>query len=1256
MAKTLFSCVLRQLGVAPLFQISLSTLGYLFLTSDVSLAQVTSDGTVNTQVNQNGNVAEITGGQTRGSNLFHSFRDFSVSTGDTASFLNANDIANIFSRVTGGNISNIDGLIRANGSANLFLINPAGILFGENARLDVGGSFYGSTASSILFEDGEFSATDLENPPVLTVNAPIGLNLRDNPEEIINRSAVQDSAGEFVGLEVLPGNNLAFVGGNIKFEAGEATARGGNIDLGGLSAAGTVGINKDGSLSFPETVAQADISLINASEVDVRGTGGGNITVNARNLKLEAGEFDGSIISSFLQAGITADSTSAEAQAGDITINATGEVALSGESSLINQVLENGTGTSGNINIQASSLKLKDVGIISTTTFGQGNSGNIKIDTTDNVAVDQSLISSRVGDTAEGNGGDIEISTGNLSISSGSINTSTLGRGNAGNIKVNATDNLAVNGFGGIASAVAENAKGNGGEISIVANSLSLTNDSKLSSSTFGQGNAGKITINATEDVSLDTGDIFSNVGSPDISQAEGNAGEITIDANSISLTNEAQIQSGVWEGNLGNGNNVTLNARGGDVTISGGDQGESGIFTDIETIADYDAGNIKIDAQGSIFLNNAGIKSTTVGTGFAGDIKLNAPNEISIKNSEILAEGNFGGIFIGNSIQPSQVTLEGQRTGDSDDPIFSNSLSTTSSNPDDFTGSIIINARDNINIIGTDIQSSTQTTILGRDSENSDGLNFSTIKLKVAEENPIGTININQSRINTSNSSTGYAGDVILNAGEKIETLDSSIFSRGNSGLILIGKSDISGETTSPQEINFDNSFLTVSNKSNDSVAAPETNINAGEISINAINNISFVNNSEISTITKRLGDAGNLTIQSENGSVVLDNSDVFSNVEAGGIGYAGNINITANSIFLINGAQLQSGIKENFDDFLQNESISFGGQITLDAKKNITLSGRSPDEQALPSGIFTDVESTAIGIAGDINITTGSLFLTDKAILTTRSLGFGYAGNITVNANSINLDNNSKIEALNKPLSEDLEASSGFITLKIADDLTLQNNSSISAQATEKIDGGNLDIDAKFIVAYPSNGSGNDLVAAADGKGGTIDLHDAAVFGLEISRNAINDKGEFNLNNENDIDASGGNPNLDGTINIDTSINPVQGATELPSNVVEAEQTTEQACQADRESAAKNGLIVRGKGGIPAPPDQPLTSQNLLINGEVTSAYAIPEPIETSKGKIQLARGIKVTKDGDVILTAYPTNNAGERIPEGRINCGQI
>ncbi|HEY9597167.1 MAG TPA: filamentous hemagglutinin N-terminal domain-containing protein, partial [Cyanophyceae cyanobacterium] len=175
-------------------------------------AQIVPDntlGTENSQVTPNANVRglpaeRIDGGAVRGSALFHSFSEFNVNNGQRVYFSNPAGIADIFSRVTGSNVSNILGTLGVDGGANLFLLNPNGILFGPNAQLDIQGSFLATTGSSFKFSDGsEFSATNPQAAPLLSINVTPGVQWGANHPgaTITNRGNL--SIGEDLTLAAL---------------------------------------------------------------------------------------------------------------------------------------------------------------------------------------------------------------------------------------------------------------------------------------------------------------------------------------------------------------------------------------------------------------------------------------------------------------------------------------------------------------------------------------------------------------------------------------------------------------------------------------------------------------------------------------------------------------------------------------------------------------------------------------------------------------------------------------------------------------------------------------------------------------------------------------------------------------------------------------------------------------------------------------------------------------------------------------------
>ncbi|NEQ24440.1 MAG: filamentous hemagglutinin N-terminal domain-containing protein, partial [Microcoleus sp. SIO2G3] len=564
-----------------------------------ALAQVTPDDSLGADssvvipdVDINGIPSDrIDGGVTSGANLFHSFSEFNVDTGRGIYFTNPTGINNILSRVTGGNISNIQGTLGVLGNANLFLINPSGIIFGQNARLDIGGSFVGTTANGIKFGDVLFPATnspvDLNNS-VLAVN-PSALFFNQTPAGAIINQSIAPNPDDLTlkdGLRVPDGQNLFLVGGDVRLEnGGTVRALGGRIELGGLAEPGEVRIEDftdDASnpnlnfplvgLTFPDGVARADVSLTDEAIVDVVALGGGDIAINAENVNV--------LGNSLICAGIgtagsscntpSSDFGSANPEAGNIVINATGTVSVSQSSRIENdlnpgaignpdnifEAIINGT-LFGSILIDAESLFLSDGGQISTSTFGTGSAGLVFVDASNSVSLstDTSMFS-RVEFGATGDAGGILIGTGSLSLTDrAQIDSSTYGMGTAGAVVVEADGAVALANGSYIFSNVESGGLGNAGLIDISAESLSLLSGSQVQTivrgNEFGQdpgrGSAGTIEIDVRDTITIDgvgvdgfNSAIFSSVGRG----ATGNSGNIEISTRSLSLSNFGLIDT----------------------------------------------------------------------------------------------------------------------------------------------------------------------------------------------------------------------------------------------------------------------------------------------------------------------------------------------------------------------------------------------------------------------------------------------------------------------------------------------------------------------------------------------------------------------------------------------------------------------------------------------------------------------------------------------------------------------------------------
>ncbi|MBD2329179.1 filamentous hemagglutinin N-terminal domain-containing protein [Alkalinema sp. FACHB-956] len=652
-------------------------------------AQVIPDGTLPTTVTHSNAVDfTIDNGARSGSNLFHSFNQFSVPTGGSAVFNNALDVQNIFARVTGGTASTIDGVIKTNGSASLFLLNPSGILFGPNAALNLGGSFVGTTANSIKFADGvEFSATHPGNPPLLMMSAPIGLQMGRSPTTI----AVQGKGNDAMfptanlGLVSSPGTTLALVGGNITFAGGVVTAPSGRIELGAVTN-GTVGLAKTPvgwQLRYAQAQEFGTVNLTQRSSLwapaAVTNPFGG-IQVVGRDVVLNQSQIAATAIGS-----VTSGNIQIHAQRslslGGLHVNAQAPSAW-----IVNLVGQGAAGNSGAVSVQTGNLVLQDGAAIETLSLGSGKAGDIQvqaetISANGTVAVKSPFSpigssSSRIGSSvyASGSGGNLNIAARQIRLTdSGFIGTLGLpsATGTTGNVTVTATEDITASGISAlslISSGIASDTfgRGHGGTVQLSTGTLHLTDGAQVGTITArlagvpgsGLGNAGDVTVTARESITLsgtspDRPNQISYLGSGTI--GAGHGGTVRVIAPRLLLKGGAGLGTSTLPvvGNLGDRAQANHLGNAGDVLLQIADSIEVSGYHPFPilpsslgsfTFGSGHAGNVILQTTHLAARDGGSILSATSATGNAGNLTIEAKDILidhyaSIATSAFLAD-----------------------------------------------------------------------------------------------------------------------------------------------------------------------------------------------------------------------------------------------------------------------------------------------------------------------------------------------------------------------------------------------------------------------------------------------------------------------------------------------------------------------------------------------------------------------------------------------------------------------------------------
>jgi filamentous hemagglutinin family protein len=661
-------------------RVSLSTISLLALSWWISTQpvqaqlRVLSDGSLSTQVTPtpDGLTFSISQGERIGNNLYHSFQEFSVPINGAAIFTNDPTVATIFSRVTGGQQSEINGLIRAQGNTNLFLLNPNGILFGANARLAIGGSFVGSTADAIEFDNNAlFSATE-PAPPLLTMSVPTGLQFGSSPSPISVQGVghnIQGSGQQGIlpltptvhpfGLRVANGRTLALIGGDINLQGAVLTAPSGQIVLTSVDSDAKVDLITQPQLpswqsfgfNYGDVASFRNIQLTQRSLLDISGFGlgfgSGGTQVAGRQIQIQ----DGSLI--LAQNLGTVSGRMIDLFASD-RLDVIGATPSRLRSGIVSETLV-GSGQSSSVTIRAGLVNLQNGGSAFTRTYTNFNSGDLRIDANQIIASGVSPFDSSIASGiatfsfGAGSAGQVLVNTQNLTLrDGGSLSSPSFGSGAGGTLTLNA-DTIDIDGMslrGSPASiSVATFSSGRGGNVTVNTRRLRIANGGNITGTAFGAGRGGNVNVNAAESIEIagGFGSVRSSINASTLRlpvefQTLFNSASPTADSGTVFVTTplltlEDGAAIGVRNEGSGNGGEITIHA--GNIRL------RNGVIQAIT--ASGEGGEIEINADSLVIRDRGFVNTTARGSGNGGNISINAPIIVGFNNGDIIANAVQG-------------------------------------------------------------------------------------------------------------------------------------------------------------------------------------------------------------------------------------------------------------------------------------------------------------------------------------------------------------------------------------------------------------------------------------------------------------------------------------------------------------------------------------------------------------------------------------------------------------------------------------